>query len=158
MGMTTTDRSVKLAKLWAKTSPEGSYHPLILHLLDVAACADAILEREPLATRERFAQILKLEWIHARPWILTIAACHDLGKACPGFQCKWTGSRTLLAESDLTVPTLPKTDINHAYVSQIALAAILAERGWPIEFAEQVAAAAQGGPFRPDFLVGVAAG
>ena len=41
-----------LAHIWAKTSREneGSWHPLILHMLDVAASAGAILEREPEAT------------------------------------------------------------------------------------------------------------
>lgn len=44
--------------LWAK-SPSGHdagrWHPLVLHLLDVAACADAILAREPQNTRDRLA-------------------------------------------------------------------------------------------------------
>ncbi|MBK8958605.1 MAG: hypothetical protein IPM80_09260 [Proteobacteria bacterium] len=35
--------------LWAKSSrsDDERWHPLVLHLLDVAACADAILAREP---------------------------------------------------------------------------------------------------------------
>lgn len=39
-----------LSNLWAKTSRTGDagWHPLILHMVDVAATADAILEREPL--------------------------------------------------------------------------------------------------------------
>lgn len=41
------------SRLWAKTSDNGAptWHPLILHLLDVALCADAILQREPKTTR-----------------------------------------------------------------------------------------------------------
>ena len=37
------------ANLWAKTSKidKTAWHPLILHMLDVAASADAILAREP---------------------------------------------------------------------------------------------------------------
>jgi len=45
--------------LWAKSDREkgdGSWHPLIAHLLDVAACAEAILEREPERTRRLYAQ------------------------------------------------------------------------------------------------------
>lgn len=40
--------SKPLANLWAKTAKDGGqgWHPLILHLLDVAASADAILARE----------------------------------------------------------------------------------------------------------------
>lgn len=41
-----------LAFLWAKTGSHEStsYHPLVLHLLDVAACVEAILKREPSTT------------------------------------------------------------------------------------------------------------
>ena len=124
-----------LASLWAKTGKDGDarWHPLILHMLDVAASADAILAREPESTRRRMAACLGMEWEDARPWLLLVMACHDLGKACPGFQCKWldmTGLRT--------TPS-PNTEINHAFVSQIALTELLREMSWPDELAELVA-------------------
>lgn len=127
-------------RLWAKTSQLIGpvlrlWHPLVLHLLDVAACADAILVREPESTRKRMAEILGLPWEKARVWILLIIACHDLGKACPGFQCKWDNL------SDLPLPKIPDDKINHAYVSQIALTEILLERDWPEELASKVASA-----------------
>ncbi|MBK9624585.1 MAG: CRISPR-associated endonuclease Cas3'' [Rhodocyclaceae bacterium] len=79
--------------LWGKAKPrtdEGpQYHPLALHCLDVAACADAILAREPEATRQRMAATLGLAWGEARAWLLIAVASHDLGKASPGFQAKW---------------------------------------------------------------------
>ncbi|MBI3778516.1 MAG: hypothetical protein HY274_06345, partial [Gammaproteobacteria bacterium] len=52
-----------LANLWAKTSRNGGsgWHPLILHMLDVAASADAVLAREPESTRKRMAEILGME-------------------------------------------------------------------------------------------------
>jgi CRISPR-associated endonuclease/helicase Cas3 len=83
-----------LNQLWAKTSSLTDpivvlWHPLILHMLDIAARADAILKREPESTRKRMAAILGMEWGDARPWLLLIIASHDLGKACPGFQSKW---------------------------------------------------------------------
>lgn len=103
--------------LWAKSDPAtGRWHPLLLHLLDVAAVADGVLAREPEATRTKMASVLGLAWIEARPWILLLIACHDLGKASPGFQCKWKN----LSEFD--VGRSPDTDINHAFISQIALA------------------------------------
>ena len=34
------------------------WHPLILHMLDVAASADAILAREPESTRKMMAEFL----------------------------------------------------------------------------------------------------
>lgn len=124
-----------LANLWAKTSRdnEGRWHPLVLHMLDVAASAEAILAREPESTRTRTAAILGLEWEQARPWLLLLVACHDLGKASPGFQCKWKDM------SGLQMPRSPNIDINHAFVSQIELASWLREQGWPDDLAELVA-------------------
>lgn len=124
-----------LANIWAKTdtSSDTRWHPLILHMLDVAASADTILEREPETTRRRMATILGMDWKDARPWLLLIIACHDLGKACPGFQCKW---------SDITGlrPTRsPNTEINHAFVSQIALTELLQGMAWPEGLATLVA-------------------
>lgn len=130
-----------LVTLWAKTDKNGAagWHPLILHMLDVAASADAILAREPESTRTRIAAILGMDWDDARPWLLLVVACHDLGKACPGFQCKWEAAIALLSLTELLLPRSPNTDINHAFVSQIALPELLKERGWPIELAELAA-------------------
>jgi CRISPR-associated endonuclease/helicase Cas3 len=123
-----------LRNIWAKTAKSGGtgWHPLILHVLDVAASADAILAREPETTRNRIAEILGLEWEKARAWILLVVACHDLGKACPGFQCKWENM------TGMDSGRSPKTNINHAFVSQIALTKLLQKMGWPEELAELV--------------------
>ena len=124
---------------WGKTRQDGdtwTWHPLVYHCLDVAACADAILAREPESTRERVATIFGLDWENARAWLLLVVACHDLGKACPGFQAKWPN---LLPLSGLSVPRSPNTAINHAFVSQIALTELLQAKGWPDELAELVA-------------------
>ena len=125
----------ELASLWAKTGKNGDarWHPLILHMLDVAASADAILAREPESTRSRMAACLGMDWVDARPWLLLVVACHDLGKACPGFQCKW------LDMTGLQPTRSPNTEINHAFVSQIALTELLRERDWPDTLAELVA-------------------
>ena len=126
-------------RYWGKTRQEGEtwvWHPLVYHCLDVAACADAILMREPESTRKRMAAILGLEWGEARGWLLLVVACHDLGKTCPGFQAKWPN---LLGLTGLSLPRSPNTEINHAFVSQIALDEILRDKGWPAELAELVA-------------------
>jgi CRISPR-associated endonuclease/helicase Cas3 len=77
-----------------------------------------------------------MEWENARSWLLIVIACHDMGKACPGFQCK---RPELLSLTGLSIPRSPNTEINHAFVSQIALTELLRERGWPDELAELVA-------------------
>ncbi len=123
----------ELKNLWAKVdkNDDTRWHPLMLHLIDVAAVAEAVLMREPESTRMMMAACLGMRWEAALPWLLLLIACHDLGKACPGFQCKWpkappTGFRTRRS---------PNTGINHAFVSQIALMAILEEEGWPGDLA-----------------------
>lgn len=128
----------KLSYLWAKTSQksDGEWHPLILHLLDVAASADAILEREPDKTRRFMASTLGLPWENSRSWLMLIIACHDLGKACPGFQHKWP---ILLTKTGLPSPRSPNMTANHAFVSQIALAELLREYDWPPELADLAA-------------------
>ncbi len=121
--------------LWAKSNPQEteSWHPLVLHLLDVAAVADALLAREPRSTRDRLARTLGMDWDAARPWLLLLTACHDLGKGCPGFQCKWKNL------SGLDSGPSPDTMINHAFVSQIELCEFLLELGWPESLAELAA-------------------
>lgn len=125
---------VMLRKIWAKTHKDGgdAWHPLVLHMLDVAVSADAILSHEPKATRRQMAAILGTGWNDARAWLLPIIACHDLGKASPGFQCKWKNL------SGIDAGRSPNIEINHAFVSQIALTEMLAERGWPDELAALV--------------------
>jgi CRISPR-associated endonuclease/helicase Cas3 len=121
-----------IKSFWAKTSAH-SWHPLVLHVLDVAATADAILQREPESTRQRFAQTLGMDWQSARPWILLLIACHDLGKGCPGFQCKWKNL------SQLETGPRPDTSVNHAFVSQVELFELLRELDWPDDIAELAA-------------------
>jgi len=113
--------------------------PLALHLLDVAASANAILDREPLATRERMGAILGLSWPMARPWLLLLIAAHDIGKACPAFQLKWEGAKTLMGAAGLRVPPAVDTRVNHAWVSQAILAEMLEDHGWLPELASMAA-------------------
>lgn len=123
-----------LNNLWAKTNDnDARWHPLILHLLDVAACADAILAREPQSTRDRLAAVLGLDWARAQPWLWLLIACHDLGKGCPGFQCKWKNL------SGMDAGASPDTTVNHAFVSQVELRSLLIELGWPEDAADLVA-------------------
>jgi CRISPR-associated endonuclease/helicase Cas3 len=122
-----------LQKIWAKTAEDGTWHPLLLHCLDIAAAALAVVEREPRKTRRQLAAALGLSWKEARPWLLLLIAAHDLGKACPGFQCKWQNL------SGLDAGRSPNTKINHAFVSQIVLAAWLQDQGWPEELARLAA-------------------
>lgn len=130
-----------IANLWAKTPKDSGdiWHPLILHMIDVAASAEAILAREPEATRRRIADVFGLPWETAKPWLLTLIASHDLGKACPGFQCKWEGAKELLSTCGLRIPPGVDTSVNHAFMSQVALIILFQEQGWPEELADLLA-------------------
>ena len=100
-------------------------------MLDVAASAEAILAREPESTRARMAAIFGLDWEQARPWLLFLVACHDLGKACPGFQCKWKNLSSLkqgVQTPTSITPLLARLNCQ-----------LIAEQGWPEELAELVA-------------------
>jgi CRISPR-associated endonuclease/helicase Cas3 len=80
--------------LWAKTEmprpnrhhPDYRYHPLLFHMLDVAAVAGLIWDHclGPLI-RKRLASSLGDD---ARTHIVFLAGAHDIGKASPGFQKK----------------------------------------------------------------------
>lgn len=84
-----------VAALWAKTlrnnaaveSTNQPYHPLLYHLLDVAAVADAMWGGVlPPATRAAVAHGLGVSESSARWWVVFLAGMHDIGKASPVFQ------------------------------------------------------------------------
>jgi CRISPR-associated endonuclease/helicase Cas3 len=140
--VTNTIDSIDLALpyLWAKTPkhPSTTWHPLVLHLLDVAASADAILALEPESTRLRMADAFGLSWPESRNWLLFVIASHDLGKACAAFQAQW---QDLLPRTGLRCPPVTgRTKVRHGFVSQVALSNILIEDfGWPEELADLTA-------------------
>lgn len=127
----------KLAHFWGKSEDNGSWNPVLLHLIDVAASAEAILLREPESTRRRMSEILGLEWELALPWIQFVIACHDLGKICPGFQFQ-KGAPEHVKNMGLKIP-IGVTWISHGFVSQIALCQFLIEKNWPTKLAQKIA-------------------
>lgn len=127
--------------IWAKAREKTLplWHPLILHMVDVAACADAILEREPETTRLRLADIFELSWDDARSWLLLLIGCHDLGKASPGFQSKWPGHKELIKKAQLEIGPNADRRVLHSFISQVSLLKFLQECGWALETAELAA-------------------
>lgn len=68
--------------MWAKADRSGGWHPLPLHLVDVASVARELLAAQPSAVRRRFDKIGSANVIAG--W----CGLHDLGKASPAFQTK----------------------------------------------------------------------
>ncbi|MFN3392459.1 MAG: CRISPR-associated helicase Cas3' [Meiothermus ruber] len=133
--------------LWAKSDrgqEQGTWHPLMAHLLDVAACAEVILEREPPTTLELYARDLNLEAQQAKAWVCALAGLHDIGKASPAFQQKWPEGKERLWATGLTWlidPTPPPHDLSHSVISEAVLPELLEARGWKYRAARNVAAA-----------------
>ncbi len=86
----TKEANRKLLLLWAKSSRDPAkkevFHPLICHMLDVAAVTlsfwDKIL---PDAAKKKLADSLNISCEEARLWIAFWAGLHDIGKASPSF-------------------------------------------------------------------------
>ena len=79
----------KLSNIWAKTKKNGEpeWHPLILHMLDVAAVAGFVWEHNLAdGLRKRLESSIPANDI--KSLIMFLAGAHDIGKASPGFQKK----------------------------------------------------------------------
>ena len=83
-----------LLEFWGKTDTSEGYaggeydfHPLAYHLLDVAACADAILDANP-ARLKFLADLCETEPETMRRALVCLIALHDIGKCARGFQGK----------------------------------------------------------------------
>jgi CRISPR-associated endonuclease/helicase Cas3 len=109
----------------------SSWHPLICHLLDVAASAEAMWDEVlPLAWKARLADMLGLDMAATRTWVVFLAGLHDLGKASPGFQLQLQ-ERLALIQQRLTMAGFepkPVVWIAHGDVSAQALKGILSKR------------------------------
>jgi CRISPR-associated endonuclease/helicase Cas3 len=93
----TTDLS--LLSFWAKTGRthenefEGPlvssprFHPLVYHLLDVAACAEALLRQERSRVG-RLAKSCNVDVAEISRCFVALIALHDIGKCARGFQGK----------------------------------------------------------------------
>src|SRR2546426_374478 len=94
-GMNDSDQpgvAASVTQLWAKTnSTTGKWHPLLYHLVETSAVA-SLLWDEILTpnTCKVIADALGLPLDEARQWSSFLVGAHDLGKASPSFQSKWT--------------------------------------------------------------------
>ncbi len=105
--------------LWGKTSAEDTFHPLLFHMLDVAAVAHRLVTCSfGQGLRQRWADALGLP-CDQLPFLLAfLCGSHDIGKASPGFQGKSPEQARRL--QCLGLATCPE-DIRHDCVSFLAL-------------------------------------
>lgn len=98
----------RLLLVWGKTegrNPNATDgHPLLYHLIDVAASAEALWDILPAAMRDRIARgALGVEEADAQRAVSLLAGLHDIGKAS-GFQAKVAALWQRLRDADLDIP------------------------------------------------------
>ncbi len=127
--------------LWAK-SGEGQGHPLLAHMLDVAAVAEAILELEPAETHQHLAIQFGLPVEGISRWLATLVGLHDIGKAIPGFQAKWSQGLELTKAQGFTFADTSLRCSRHDWASAVILEEWLpSQTGADIYWCQQVAGA-----------------
>jgi CRISPR-associated endonuclease/helicase Cas3 len=139
---------------YAKTNPdkEGEVHRLLYHLIDVGQVTLALWQAALTdSIRQRLAQMLNLSLDEAGRFIAFLAALHDLGKAVPGYQNKysppWLKAELKKAGLDLEGGLGKAYDktFPHGTVSTWALMSLLPEIiGLDKSFAYQIAVAIGG--------------
>jgi CRISPR-associated endonuclease/helicase Cas3 len=80
----------ELLLFWAKSEEAGqepAFHPILYHLIDVAAAAEAILEME-VCRIKRLAKHLQVEAAALSTVMIRLVALHDIGKFSRAFQAK----------------------------------------------------------------------
>jgi CRISPR-associated endonuclease/helicase Cas3 len=124
--------------LWAKSG--DPFHPLLAHMLDTAAVAQAVLFREPSRTLALYAEDWGLSVEEAVAWVALLVGLHDLGKASPVFQAAWEeGARRVQAAG---LPLKEGLDwVAHGVFTELLLKRLLKEKGLPERAANDLAAA-----------------
>lgn len=142
-----SDRGVNPAVFWAKLSPRGSpsmVHPLICHMIDVAAVTRAIWDTV-LTEEERrvVASSLGCSRGAAAPWIAFLGGLHDLGKASPAFQSTDPKAGERLGAAGLICRS-PVRNASHGVVSTVSLMSILPAFGLSDSMVDRLAAVVGG--------------
>ena len=130
--------SVRSQTLWGKSTEDGLGYPLICHMLDVAAVAWEILDREPPSSTEQYSRDLGVD--AARECVCALIALHDLGKASPAFQAKWDSGAERVRQHGLTW-TARVGSAPHGVVTEAGLPELLSNRGWARRASSHVASA-----------------
>jgi len=116
--------------LWAKSGDAplvAQGHGLLAHLLDVAAVAEVLLERESPTSLEWVARGFGLPVEQCSRWLASLAGLHDYGKAIPGFQVKWEIGRKAVEAHGLSFSQQTSLEVsNHSMATQALLVQPLA--------------------------------
>ncbi len=129
--------------LWGKAHPDRGgceAHPLLLHMVDVAAVAAHLLTTTlSPALRSRLLSLCPDEEQTLRT-LLFLIALHDFGKATPAFQAKAEWAHAELPERGLDLGA-PANARHHGDIGKVLLAPVLVARGLRTATANRVAGA-----------------
>jgi CRISPR-associated endonuclease/helicase Cas3 len=119
-------------RLWGKSRGLEGRYPLILHLLDASAVAECLWwDYLAAAQRRVVTQGLGLQdEAHAGRLVGLWAGLHDLGKLIPEFQAMDGEAWAVLAAAGYPSVT-PGRRLRHDRAAHLALAPLLAARGYP---------------------------
>lgn len=106
--------------LWAK-SGDNTGHGLLAHMLDVAAVAEQILQREPPATLAWAAAAFNHPVANLIRWLAWLVGQHDFGKGTIGFQDKWPAGRQADEAAGLPFVARLRTADRHDLSSAVLL-------------------------------------
>lgn len=121
--------STHLHALWGKTSSEtGERHPLLWHLLDVAAVALDLWDTYAAQTfRERFCAAVEMSREEGGLWFAWLAAMHDLGKVSPYFQ--FQGGKWAERVTEVGLPLAISREISHEQIGAAHLMSFFLDHG-----------------------------
>lgn len=134
---------LEASELWAKTGPSPEvWHSLPCHLLDVAACAEALWDSLPPDFVAALAENLQITVEEAKLLACFLAGSHDTGKANPFFQAKSPDHGKRLAHWGLSNSSEPE---KHGQATYAFLVCWLMKRwGWQARQAAAIASAVGG--------------
>jgi CRISPR-associated endonuclease/helicase Cas3 len=115
-----TDLNLHWAKIGSRQYIER--HPLLWHLIDVAVVTQRLWQKAlQSAVQDRISRKIKVDSAEAGRWLAFWAGSHDIGKACPGFQCRDQSgeARRQLASIGFDFPGL--TSPPHGVVTTVVL-------------------------------------
>ncbi len=121
---------LRLAVTWGKLGEGeagGTYHPLVCHMLDVAAVTRAIWDAVvPPGARRRLSEGLGLETDSAARWVTLWSALHDLGKMAPAFAFQRDALRTAIEAAGLpSMGVVGRGQPRHGTITAATLPSIL---------------------------------
>ena len=142
-----TSDSPDFRLLWAKTGKDDLTHPLICHLIDVAAVAEALWNHAlTQSIRDHIARLLQLSPNECGRLVAFWVGLHDIGKGCPAFQRKHLPAKQILEAAGYTFPKIfGRETCYHGTVTARTLSGLLeSEMGLSAQAAKKVACALGG--------------